>query len=294
MVIQTSIYLYNNGCRLGWCLASQGVSRVESQDGTLSGKHCAHGVATCCCCSVYNHSLCQYFCLFKSQPMLGGSQVVLPFQTVPLQNHPQQPQLALSLSAGSLKKMHLSIASHTLLCSSCWFCPIPSLCYNLYSHIWQLLALKLNHTYHISCTFSFISLQFAAVWLCPSRGFVPQKCYYSCWELTFSYCFSISLLSWISYVSFSSSSGCSEQQWRCRAGSGTSLGTPQWGHLQLHICRALPLQAAPPFSLLFELMGSNLHFGATQSSPAGLALAGVIFFIVASMGLCFKFVLKIC
>lgn len=45
-------------------------------------------------------------------------------------------------------------------------------------------------------------------------------------------------------------------------------------------------------AFLFELKGSNLHFGAAQSSPAGLVLAGVIFFIVASMRLCFRFALK--
>lgn len=56
-VIQISIYLYNNGCRLGWCWASQGVSTIESQDETLCGKHGAHGIPTCCC-SVYNHNLC--------------------------------------------------------------------------------------------------------------------------------------------------------------------------------------------------------------------------------------------
>lgn len=55
-----------------------------------------------------------------------GSQVALPSQNCTSSEHPQQPQLALSWSAGSLMKMHLSIARHTLLCNSCWFCPTPS------------------------------------------------------------------------------------------------------------------------------------------------------------------------
>lgn len=93
---------------------------------TRCGRHCVHGIPTCCCCSVYSHSLCQYFCHSKSQPVLQEAKWLCLPKTVPLQNPPQQPQLALSLSAGSVMKMHLSIASHTLLCGSRRFCPTPS------------------------------------------------------------------------------------------------------------------------------------------------------------------------
>lgn len=81
--------------------------------------------AAACCCSVYNLNLCQYICHSESQPMLWEAKRFCFPEAVPLQNHHRQPQLALSfsevkISAGSLIKMDLSFASHTLLCNSCW------------------------------------------------------------------------------------------------------------------------------------------------------------------------------
>lgn len=125
--------------------------------------------------------------------------------------------------------------------------PHPFLRYNPYSHIWQIFALKLNHTYDISCIFCLISLQFTTVCLCPSRWFMPQKCYYPCWELTLHTV--LASAHWVEFHTCFSSSSClrlSWTQWRYRDVSGTSLETPQWGHLRSHICRALLLQALPP------------------------------------------------
>lgn len=109
--------------------------------------------------------------------------------------------------------------------------PLP-LCYNPHSHIWQIFALELNHTYHTSCIFSLISLQFAAVWLCPNRWFMPQKCYYPWWELTF-HTF-LASAHWAEFHMCFSSSSCLRLSWtavkvqscvRYKPGN-TSAGSP--------------------------------------------------------------------